>query len=425
MKTLRIFFAALFAVVVILTAACGHRAGKSTSDTTDVVGTVDDFIEESPIVEPVGEPVVDLVSPAIRVSPDVAASASAKGSVELKHTEVVEDIIFEGFSEDYVVEAESAIMSEPLADMAVSSRKRESRSVEASESRSVEASEAYGHRGYDRHRGQRSGGAGLITAGEWRDLDNWDFWRNLLQRREYRHMPEYWNFEGIDRRPQHNTRRAWNNSPNRRRSVEVAFMVDATGSMSDELEFLKTELVNVVGRVEGSNPRADVLTGSVFYRDEGDLYVTRLSPFTRDVHHTADFIKNQKADGGGDYPEAVHTALEKTVSELQWSSDAHAKILFMLLDAPPHHRPDVIESLHASVARAAEKGIRIVPIVASGIDKETEFLMRFIAISTDGTYVFITDHSGVGNSHLEASVGAYSVELLNDLIVRLINKFAA
>ena len=47
-----------------------------------------------------------------------------------------------------------------------------------------------------------------------------------------------------------------------------------------------------------------------------------------------------------------------------------------------------------------------------------------MAITTNGTYVFITDDSGIGESHLQASVGDYQVELLNDLMVRLINKYA-
>jgi hypothetical protein len=37
--------------------------------------------------------------------------------------------------------------------------------------------------------------------------------------------------------------------------------------------------------------------------------------------------------------------------------------------------------------------------------------------------VFITNDSGVGNDHLQASVGEYQVELLNKLMVRLINKY--
>jgi hypothetical protein len=45
-------------------------------------------------------------------------------------------------------------------------------------------------------------------------------------------------------------------------------------------------------------------------------------------------------------------------------------------------------------------------------------------MSTNGTYVFITDDSGIGNSHLEPSVGEFQVEFLNDLMVRLINKYS-
>ena len=51
------------------------------------------------------------------------------------------------------------------------------------------------------------------------------------------------------------------------------------------------------------------------------------------------------------------------------------------------------------------------------------FFFRFFATATDGTYVFITNDSGIGGDHIEATVGEYEVELLNDLIVRLITKY--
>ncbi len=207
-------------------------------------------------------------------------------------------------------------------------------------------------------------------------------------------------------------------------NIELAFVVDATGSMGDELEYLKSELVDVITRVKLANPNSTIFTSSVFYRDAEDNYVTRISNFTSDYTTTTNFIKNQSADGGGDFPEAVHSALDKAVNELQWSSKAKTKIMFLVLDAPPHHEIEVISSIQNSVQKAAEKGIKIIPITASGIDKETEFLMRFLSMSTNGTYVFITNHSGIGNNHLEATVGAYEVEYLNNLMVRLINKYA-
>ncbi|MGB0850609.1 MAG: vWA domain-containing protein [Bacteroidia bacterium] len=205
--------------------------------------------------------------------------------------------------------------------------------------------------------------------------------------------------------------------------VELAFIVDATGSMSDELEFLKEDLKSVIDSVQRDNSTLSIHTASVFYRDEGDDYITRKSEFSTDLNTTVNFINNQSAGGGGDFPEAVHTALDIGINDLQWSQEAKTRIAFLVLDAPPHHRQDVIVNLHSTIREAAKKGIKVIPITASGIDKETEFLMRFMSITTNGTYVFITGHSGIGNEHLEASVGEYQVEYLNELMVRLIKKY--
>src|SRR5690606_27376441 len=108
--------------------------------------------------------------------------------------------------------------------------------------------------------------------------------------------------------------------------------------------------------------------------------------------------------------------------DLQWNNNATARLLFLLLDAPPHHNPQVISEIHQWVAEASKKGIKIIPVTASGIDKETEFLMRYMGIATNGTYVFITNHSGIGNEHLEPTVGEYEVEFLNELLVRVITE---
>ncbi len=336
--------------------------------------------------------------------------------------------------------------------------------------------------------------AGLVTAGEWNDLDNWPFWENLLNGQEYSKMPEYWRFftnnriafqvngtggplvnakveivrngsvVGATRTDNLGRADLWlglhqkevvsdlsgymlkvngttqdinlkmftqgvneldmstgNGSLTR---VELAFIVDATGSMGDELEFLKADLKSVIETVENENAQIDILTGTVFYRDEGDEYVVKHSGFTADINNTIDFIGQQVASGGGDYPEAVHTALKTAMGELQWSDNARTRIAFLILDAPPHYQTAVVNDIHESVKLAAQKGIKLIPVTASGIDKETEFLMRFLAIATNGTYVFITNDSGIGNDHIEASVGDYEVELLNALLIRLIKKYS-
>lgn len=200
-------------------------------------------------------------------------------------------------------------------------------------------------------------------------------------------------------------------------------MVDATGSMSDELEFLKMDLQKVIGEVEKTNSLLQINTATIFYRDKGDEYVVRQSGFTNNIKHTIDFIGKQEANGGGDFPEAVDKALE-ALNSLEWNANARTRIAFMVLDAPPHKEEEVIKSVQTSVQAAASKGIKLIPIVASGIDKSTEFLMRFMAIYTNGTYVFITNDSGIGNNHIKPSVGEYQVEKLSNLMVRLIKKYS-
>lgn len=207
------------------------------------------------------------------------------------------------------------------------------------------------------------------------------------------------------------------------KNVDIVWAVDATGSMGDEIEYLKTELLDVIGRAKSRNPSLAFRMGTVFYRDQSDAYITKSSGLSTDISKTVDFIKKQYADGGGDYPEAVHSALEEAIFNQKWSSNAIARICFLVLDASPHQSPEVNASLQKSIREAARLGIRIVPVTASGIQKDTEFLMKFFGLATNSTYVFLTDHSGIGGKHLEPTTDEYKVEPLNELLVRLITEY--
>ena len=204
--------------------------------------------------------------------------------------------------------------------------------------------------------------------------------------------------------------------------ADVAFIVDATGSMDDEIKFLKSDLSYIIDHAS-SESKVALRTAALFYRDEGDAYLTRANDFTNDASETQEFVSKQDADGGGDYAEAVHSALEASLQDLSWNASARARIAFLILDAPAHHETHVIESLQKSIKRYAKKGIKLIPVAASGIDKDTEFMLRFFDVVTGGTYVFLTDDSGIGNSHIKASVGDHKVEYLTDLIIRLIKKY--
>ena len=348
--------------------------------------------------------------------------------------------------------------------------------------------------------GRPGGQAGVLTAGEWNDLDHWDFWSGLMTSDAYKSMPRYWGLytprrvavrvadAAGKRLPavrivlEQNQETVWstltdnlgeaslwvepfkeqadaenlaividgvrqNGAPKvspfnvqqeeadvnfyiidkareAEKKADVAFIVDATGSMGDEIDFLKKDLMDILDRVKGGQGDITLRTGTVFYRDENDDYLTKYSQFTDDYRETVKYISMQHARGGGDLPEAVHTALETGLQNLAWNTSARARIAFLILDAPAHQdHQGVIESLQASVRQYAESGIKLIPVYCSGPSKECEFMCRFFAILTGGTYVFLTDDSGVGEDHVEASVGQFQVEPLNDLIARLIAKY--
>jgi hypothetical protein len=206
-------------------------------------------------------------------------------------------------------------------------------------------------------------------------------------------------------------------------SLDLMFLVDTTGSMGDELKYLQAELADVLNKVRDKVGAQLTLRVSVnFYRDDVDVYVVRPFPFTTTVMDAVDQIAAQDAAGGGDIPEAVDEGLADAIDNHDWSANVGARLMFLVLDAPPHDMQKNIDRLQSAIRDAAAKGVQIIPVVASGADKPTEFLMRNFAIATGGTYTFLTDDSGIGNSHLKPTIGKFDVELLNELLVRVVNE---
>jgi hypothetical protein len=65
-------------------------------------------------------------------------------------------------------------------------------------------------------------------------------------------------------------------------------------------------------------------------------------------------------------------------------------------------------------------GVHVYPIASSGIDDATEYQMRATAQLTGGRYLFLTDDSGIGNSHAEPHIPCYAVSRLDHAVVRMV-----
>ena len=203
-------------------------------------------------------------------------------------------------------------------------------------------------------------------------------------------------------------------------TVDIAMMVDATGSMSDEIDFLKIELENVLRNTFTQYPELDLNAGAVFYRDKTDEYIVRHVDLQTDLVKVLNFIKLQRAAAGGDVPEAVDVALQSALDSLHWSDNARTRLLFLVTDAPPHDESK--EKIFQLTQKAAAKGIRIVPVICSGADRSTEFIMRTIALATNGTYVFLTDDDGSASPQTKITSSFFYAEFLNSLLERIIRQ---
>ena len=209
--------------------------------------------------------------------------------------------------------------------------------------------------------------------------------------------------------------------------IEIMLVVDVTGSMGDEIRFLKAELADVINKIAQNNEGAIIKLAMLFYRDTDDYEPFVYYDFTNvseagGLSLQQDALNKQFASGGGDYPEAVDEALMMAVDK-QWSTGATTKLIFHVLDAPAHEGAKYEEKFKNAVNSAAEKGIRICPILCSGAAELTEYTMRQAAIYTGGTFIFVTDDSGIGGSHHDPGLPNATIELLNSLMVRLVNGY--
>jgi len=201
-------------------------------------------------------------------------------------------------------------------------------------------------------------------------------------------------------------------------NLDIALVIDTTGSMGDELEYLKVELRHIAERIDREFPGVAQRWALVVYRDRGDDYVTRRFDF-QGIGEFVERLGQQQATGGGDTPEAMHAALAAS-EQLAWrSGEDTARMIFLVADAPTH-TGDEAREFAASVVNHRAAGTAIYPIAGSGVRSQAEAELRLAARATGGQYIFLTDHSGVGGSHAKPKVDQFTVESLHDAMARMI-----
>lgn len=125
--------------------------------------------------------------------------------------------------------------------------------------------------------------------------------------------------------------------------LDIVFAIDATGSMKDDIEKLREDLIPEIKRI--FSKEKDVRIAVLFYRDYGDTFKYMDLPvkcfdFTRSFKTFKEQLYSIKILGreGGDIPEAVYEAMFAASEFYKWRGDAQKEII-LIGDAEPHPVP--------------------------------------------------------------------------------------
>lgn len=207
--------------------------------------------------------------------------------------------------------------------------------------------------------------------------------------------------------------------------LDVLFLLDATGSMGDEIDRLKTTIDTVAAQLDALPARPDVRFGITEYRDEGDAFVTRTHDFTADVGEFRTTLAGVTADGGDDYPEALDEGLAEALAAPSWRPAGEAvQLVFLVADAPPHVDRQVDVDYVRSALDAAGRGVKVFPIASSESDDQAEAVFRQLAAVTGARFVFLSYGAGgaATGDNTDVAPTDYEELPLDALVVRFVTE---
>ena len=143
-------------------------------------------------------------------------------------------------------------------------------------------------------------------------------------------------------------------------SFDLMFIIDDTGSMSDDISAVKANVADIIDRIRSSAART-VRVGLALYGDrcvDPDGWL-RWHDLTTDLGLIREKILEISVSGGGDWPESVYDAVDWVVRNASWSHSARYGIL--IGDAPPHESGDscYMTTFEQAVSATRSTGVQV------------------------------------------------------------------
>ncbi len=166
--------------------------------------------------------------------------------------------------------------------------------------------------------------------------------------------------------------------------LDLVFVMDATGSMDDEIRDVQANLLGLIRVLTRLAPTLNV--GFVAFKDRGDDYLVRSFPLTAmrgdNLARIQAFVEQLEASGGGDVPEPVAYALEQGIA-MTWRPKAQGRIV--VVGDAPSHRPDWATAFGEAAAFAGES--RRISAIFTGDNAEGREFFQRLAEAGGGDFV--------------------------------------
>jgi hypothetical protein len=195
------------------------------------------------------------------------------------------------------------------------------------------------------------------------------------------------------------------------KTLDLAFVLDVTGSMSAEIEAMKQTIDAVATEIVTAD-ESKVRLALVAYRDYADTPVFRTVQFTEDLGSFREYIEALRADGGGDIPEAVNEAMDRT-TRLDWNPNATARMAFVIGDAPPHPHEGFSAVQAAAVLYCG--GVKVFTVATTGQDPTGRFIFRQMSQLSYATHLFLLRGGAAPDS--ECADYEFRTDELHNLVI--------
>ncbi len=190
--------------------------------------------------------------------------------------------------------------------------------------------------------------------------------------------------------------------------LDILFILDTTGSMGEEIERLRATIEIINANVSAVSPKPRVRFGLVLYRDKDDSYLTKLVPFTSDMDAFQRELDDIDADGGGDTPEDLQSALSDALTKMDWNRDG-LRLAYIITDAEPHLDYGQTYTYAQAARDAKAKGIKLYSVGTGGLPLQGEYVLRQISQYSAARYIFLTyGEKGESSGGTEASVSHHT-----------------